>query len=180
MTEAYEASRKDDELLSTREEIALHNAMIVERWGRLQKLDASGKLWDRLKKLQLELEEARSMGDTAMMAKLLQRQSKIIKEGAEYGQIMREVSDLCERKSKLSSREFMRLKEMRQMLSQERATAIIVSLAASVREHVTDQEVLARISQDFSLLLDDDTGTSAGVKKQAKLPAPPVVIDEVT
>lgn len=155
MTEAYEAAMKDENLLSIREEIALHNAMIVERWGRLQKLEAASKLWADLKSVWAKLEEARAAGDTGAILKLLSRLGKIIRDGSATGQLMEEVSVLCERKSKLTTREFQRLRDMRQMVTQERVTTIIVSLAASVREHVTDATQLRQIAYDFSLLLDD-------------------------
>ena len=157
MVKTYEASMVDEQLLSVREEIALHNAMIVERMGRLQKLDASSKLWSDLKTNQKNLKAARAAGDTDTMLKLLQRQEILIERGSAVGELMDDTIKICQSKRKLAASESKMLRDNRLVLSQERATAIIVSLASSVREHVTDQTQLRQIAYDFSLLLDDRT-----------------------
>ena len=157
MTEAYETAMKDEQLLSIREEIALYNAMIVERWGRLGKLEAASKLWADLKVIWGNLEKARAAGDTDAMLTLLNQVGKRIRDGSEVGQLFSEVDKLCLSKGKLTKWEFQRLRDMRQLVTQERVTALVVSLCSSVRDNVSSSDELRQIAYDFSLLLDDRT-----------------------
>ncbi len=163
MTEIYEASRKDEKLLSVREEIALHDAMIVEFVSRLQKLGPSSKLWAELKENQKNLNAARAAKDTGTMAKLLQRQDGVIERGSAIGELWDDTMKTCQSKRKLTASESKMERDNRMVLSQERVTFILVSMATIVRNNVSNPTELRQIAFDFSLLLDDRTVDAANV-----------------
>lgn len=166
----FEAAKADPELVECRHELAL----VDSRMGQLAQRLQSGKdaeMWALL-----------SMQFSTLAASFDSLLSSINVEDDEGKQSLRETTDALEacrltvhevrasestwreiygaleQRRKLVETESKRLVQMEQMITAEKAVALISLLGGIVRKHVTDREQLASISRELIQLTAGETG----------------------
>lgn len=170
LSQRYNEGRNDPELLSLREEIALTHARMSEL---LKKVDTkeSGMLWKKARDTYKDLRAAISAQDASKMTACLLVLDETLSEGVSDYSAWEKVFSLVEQRRKLSESERKRLIDMRQIITVERAMAMIGAISGIIRKHVTDKVILAKIANDIRVVV---TGDVASKEKK-----PPDAADDV-
>jgi hypothetical protein len=159
LREAYEDASNDEELLSSREEIALLSARVAELAGRLRFGD-SGSLWADLRDVYDELQAAMNKNEVERMTACLLRMGDIIRMGNDNEGMWSEIRDTCETLNRVRASENKRQVELRQLIAAPQAIALMMAVVQIVQRNVTDARVLNRIQREVSLLLDVEEGAA--------------------
>jgi len=147
LEEKYKAARKDPDLLALSDEIAITDARIMET---LEKIDVAGashnwevlqEKWQELLKVQRLMNETR--GDPVRQAEL-QRQSanvlrelnEIIDSRAKNIEAWDDVDKLIEQRRRLVQTEGKRLADMKQIITAEKAMALVFALLDIIRRNL--------------------------------------------
>lgn len=175
MLETYERALNDPDLTSLRDEIAVIEIRIGELIGRLRETDGAAP-WDQLKKYSKILNTAiyRKSGDSYNpdIERIMLADKEIraaITAGVADEETWNEFRSIVRDKATLSKAESERLQAMGQIITAERAFALIMSIARSVQRHVMDQGTRNRIVGDIMALLqhgkpiDPESGDQARV-----------------
>lgn len=150
---AYERARTDGELIALRDELALVDARLT---ALLESLTSGGgaEAWERLSAAWRRLERAPT-GDAGQLerAAALRVIHDLIVAGAAEASVWSEVYDALELRRRLADTERKRLEALRATITAQEAMALIGTLAASVKRHVTDRAALAAITADLERAL---------------------------
>ena len=155
----YEEAMRDEELLSSREEIALLSSRVAELAGRLQFGD-SGNLWGDLREVFDELQAAMRGNKVERMTACLMRMGGIIKMGNDNEGMWSEIRDTCETLNRVRASENKRQVELRQLIAAPQAIALMMAVVQIVQRNVSDARTLNNIQREVSLLLDVDEGAA--------------------
>lgn len=147
MVEAYEASLKDPELLSLREEISLVDARITDLLKRID-TGESGRLWGLLSDAYDKLREHRN--DPAKGAYWLNEIGALIHRGVGDYAAWGELSNKLEQRRRLVESESKRMKDMQAMISAEETMALMGEIYVILQTHITDSVILDRIGRDIT------------------------------
>lgn len=152
LRERYEQALADPEIDSLRGEIALVDSRIfglIESLGK----DGTGNRWQALSKEYAKLNEARAITDAVEKAEAiaahLNEIGKIIRGGVNESEAWAEIVAIVEQRRKLAEGERKRLVDLNQMITTEQALIFMNAVADIVRTHVTDSEVMGKISRDL-------------------------------
>jgi hypothetical protein len=147
----YEEAQQDPTLVELRDELALLDARIADV---LQRVDTgeSGEIWERLHTEMAAFTTAERARDAKTMAQHLQTMRHLIQHGLGDSAAWGEVYTLIEHRRRVADSERRRLVDLHQMLSVEQAMLLVAQLAAIVRTHVQDRQVLAAIHADLQRL----------------------------
>lgn len=147
----YEEARKDAELLTLHEEVALTDARIFDL---LAKVDTgeSGAKWKLLRKVYNELIDAITSGDSTLLMATVRKIGTILDEGIHDVDLWVEVFATVEQRRKLVESERKRLDQMEQLVTVSEMMVLASALLSSVQSHVSDRRTLAAISADFNRL----------------------------
>lgn len=157
----YEEAQSDTELLSLRHDIALLEARVMDMLKRVD-TGESGDLWKRTGEVVTVLKNAFQDGDDGAVASAIADLEDLVSHGIEDWGTWREIGAVLERKRKLTDTERKRLVDMQQMITAERALALITAFTQVVKRHVTDTTTLLAISAELGTLLSqEDPGTAA-------------------
>lgn len=148
----YEAQRTDGDLLTLREEIALVDALIMERLRTLGS-GQTGELWQQLQYRYNEARMAAALGEKARMQRHFAAMRELIEEGASPSSERRELLDLMERRRRMVETERRLLVEMGLMLSANDLLTTLAVVVSIIEEHVEDGKVRARIGNDIRRLV---------------------------
>lgn len=152
LTEGYERSRQDPEILALREEIALIEARIGDLLKRVD-TGESGATWKLLQKTYKESTSAIRKGDQAEFQEKYAELGKVLNKGVSdysaWDEIMRSIAA----RRKLSDSERKRLVDMHQMISTEEALAMLQFIVKTMRTHIKDRQLLKDISEDLTTRL---------------------------
>jgi hypothetical protein len=152
---SYKQARRDGELLSLREEVALIDTFLAERLLLLDTGEA-GAVWLSLRKAWHRYQAVRG---TEFEPGALDDVGALIEQGAADYLARVEVQSLLQQRRKLAESERKRLVEMQQMITATEATVLIMALTESVRRHVNDRTALLKIADDFGRLLGPGSPT---------------------
>lgn len=153
MRETYEAGLKDQNLVELRADLALLDARMADVLKRVD-TGESGAIWQALKEAQAEADEANRAEDHIALGAALRSIRELIVRGHGDWAAWGEVRSILEQRRKLSESERKREVEAKQVISSERAMALITAVIDSVERNVTDRKVLTRISHDVSAILN--------------------------
>lgn len=154
LRERYDAAMADPELFDLRGDIGLLAARLIDR---LTDMDAAeSELWKELVGSVEQLDKARTAGDMEQFGKIVLDMRRQIRQGAESRAAWNEVRSLIRDRKDLIESERKRMVEMHQMVSVERFFVLIDAIIFAIRQHVTDQTALQKISTEVSQLLGNN------------------------
>ena len=153
----YKAAMTDPDLLSARDEIALVQLRIQDLMGKLKDGGTAG-LWDALRLKFIDVEAAIRAGDPAALDKGLMSLGQIIEEGSDAEQVWGEMYEAIEAKTKVSEREWRRLRDLRQFMTVQQSMDLVSYLVECVTRHVPDRDVLGLITRDMDRVLTAPKG----------------------
>jgi hypothetical protein len=148
----YEAALADETLLEMRDEIALVEARLQELLGMVE-AGESGELWKRLRDCHDRIFAARAANDQDELKLRMTELLSLVNRGATISKTWEEVLDTVERRRKLVESEWDRLVKMGQVLTYEKAMMLLSLVQDSIRRHVTDRSILARIADDIRAIV---------------------------
>ena len=159
----YEEARKDPDLLSAIDDIALIDARIADLLARVEGGE-SGELWAALHKAAQDVRAApRKKG--AEGAAAFRTATIVVLELIEQGHADRvawnDITRLIEKRDRIVSAERRRMVEAQQTISTRQAVAFAGALLDSVVRNVDDAHALAAIRDDFARILGQDGSRSA-------------------
>jgi hypothetical protein len=109
----------------------------------------SGPAWGELKSLHLELKGALNSQDSLTTNQALSEMGDIIESGVMHRAAWQEVYDVVERMAKLKRAEHQRLSAMHQMITVERAMAMVARVTKAVIDNVSDPSERMAIVSDL-------------------------------
>ncbi len=153
----YKDALTDPDLLSARDEIALVQLRIQDLMGKL-KDGGTADMWQTLRQEFVNVEAAIQQGDPGAMNQALQALGSIIEQGAESEHVWEEMYEAIEAKTKVSEREWRRLRDLRQFMTVQQSMDLVSYLVECVTRHVPDTDTLAKITIDMDRVLGGDGG----------------------
>lgn len=160
LRKTYNKVLGDPETLNAREEVAL----LRLRVGQLaSKLDTGepAQTWTELQGTFGELTAAIRAGNDELFKSSLDKLGALIKKGVDQEAIWAELTEAIESKTTVAAREHKRMVDMQQLITAEKALALINSIMHSVVRNVPDLQARIRISHDVRALInrgEDDEG----------------------
>jgi hypothetical protein len=152
LLERYGESLTDPDLLALRKEIALCDARLDDLLQRVDTNEA-GALWSGLRQAYNNLTAANDAGDAVAAASALNDIGRYISRGQGDYAAWGEIAHWQEHRRRLSETEAKRLVSMQQMISSEKAMALITSIGLIIKRHVTDRDALRAIVQELRALI---------------------------
>lgn len=159
----YRDAMTDPDLLSARDEIALVQLRIQDLMGKLQE-GGTADLWQSLRQEFADVRAAISAGDAGALDRTLSALGQIIDKGSATEDVWGEMYEAIEAKTKVSEREWRRLRDLRQFMTVQQSMDLVTYLVDCVTRHVADRDVLGLITQDMGKVLASPAG---------RLPQPP-------
>ncbi len=150
LLERYEEALDNKDLLTLRDEIALVDALVLDRLERMQKIEggATDERWLKLKARYERAVEAEKAGDQREMLRNFRAMASLL-AGATEAELRTEILELLERRRKLVETERRMLVEMGLMLSVTEAAALVAVITHIIERHVKDRATRAAISKDI-------------------------------
>jgi len=153
MRKTFEKVRNDPETLAMAEEIALLKVRIGQLVSQLQTGETSS-LWGDLQATYTELSAALQTGDIAAFRTSVDALGRIIQAGGETAELWSELYEAIDKKTEVATREWKRLVDLRQVITAEKALALITAIMHSVARNVPDMQARIRISNDVRELIN--------------------------
>jgi len=152
----YDEALSDDDLMALRNEIALLDARLAELLETIH-TGESGPAWGQLRDLHKDMKDALVQGDPQTIAERLKDMDELIDIGVRRGAMWQEIYDVAERMGRLKQTEHKRLQAMHQMITVERAMAMVARMTQVVVNNVDDPDTkLAIVSELRELTLRGD------------------------
>ncbi len=158
--EHYRRASDDPCYIELREEILLLDALIFEELIAAREGEGAA-LWEELGEQWRRFSEADPTKHPAAAGRALRRVGELIRDGVGRHAAQERAVDLIERKRKLSETERRRLVGEQRTITEEKALAFAAALAAVIRRHVTDREVLANVHADIARLIHENVSEGA-------------------
>jgi hypothetical protein len=155
LSERYQESIKDPEILALREEVALTDARLTDLLSRVD-TGESGALWKTAQSVFFDFRNANASGDQDKMKDALTGLNRILSLGVDDYKAWDEVGKTLEQRRKLVESERKRLVDMEQMISVERTMVLLSAVISVIRENVTDRKTLRKISTDIGRLISSN------------------------
>lgn len=154
LRKTYDKVLADPESLNAVEEIALLKTRIGQLVSRLQ-TGETGSIWGDLQAAYSEL-SAVMRGpdpDPARFRECLNRLGEVISRGADVETCWEELYEAIDKKTGVAAREWRRQVDLKQVITAERALALITAIMHSVVRNVADLQARTKISQDVRALI---------------------------
>ncbi len=148
----YQQALQDDELLATRESVALAEARIIDLLNGLE-AGAGTALWEQAKEAFAALDGAIRAGNGPKVVENVRLLERIITAGETQSETWEEIGAWMERARKLRETEQRRLVAMQQVITSEQAMVLVAALTLAVKNHVDDPGTLRAITDDFTRTL---------------------------
>lgn len=150
----YEVAARDPDLTSLRDEVVLVDVRIGQLLESLGQT-GSGRLWKEARQKFDAFKGASGKGKNAVGAArlALQELDDVLAQGLTAAATWDELRETLDLRRRLSDSETKRLKDLHQMISIERAWALLRALLIVVKDHVTDRDALAAITDQFGRLV---------------------------
>jgi len=151
MREKYLEAIGDPELLNLRSSIALVDARVEDRLGRVDSGE-SGAAWVNVRKcLDAFLKEFYGNGDHVALQ--LEELKLAIQKGLDDYAAWSEIQALLEQRRKIVESEQKRLVALQQVITVEKAMILFAAITDVIKRNVTDRQQLASISHELAGLL---------------------------
>jgi hypothetical protein len=155
LRETYEAALADNELLSLRDELALMRARLSELAGRLE-TGESATLWTELTEVYEGMQDAVRNGDVERIISLLDSLGNLVQNGNGNEETWEMIKETLDGTVRINQAEWRRLVDMKQMITAEKAIALVMAVVAAVMRHVRDPHVQSAIHREVSQILNID------------------------
>ena len=155
LSERYQESIKDPEILALREEVALTDARLTDLLSRVD-TGESGVLWKTAQSVFFDFRSANASGDQDKMTVALTELNRILNLGVDDYKAWDEVGKTLEQRRKLVESERKRLVDMEQMITVERTMVLLSAVISVIRDNVTDRKTLRKISTDIGRLISSN------------------------
>jgi hypothetical protein len=156
----YQEALRDPEALRLNSEIALIDARLQDVLRRVDSGEA-GSLWDKALECFARFQKAMESRDAASIPEIqnaIAELYQVLKRGQSDWEAWKEVKDLVEARRRLVDSAIRHQVHAQQVLSLEQGMLLISALANTVREHVTDRNILAKIQAGFLQLTQTSVG----------------------
>ena len=157
VADRYKSAMVDPDLLSARDEIALVQLRIQDLMGKL-KDGGTAEMWQELRDEFVNVEAAIRAGDPGALDKSLKALGTVIEAGSTAEEVWSEMYEAIEAKTKVSEREWRRLRDLRQFMTVQQSMDLVSYLVECVTRHVTDRDKLAMITKDMDKVLSAPQG----------------------
>ena len=141
LTERYEASLKDPELLELKNEIALIDSRLEDLLRRVD-TGESGGLWLAVQNTWRE----HKTGTPAEKARAAVMLDRLIEEALQDYMAWSEIQIALEQRRKLVESERKRLVDMQQYITSQQAMTLVAAMIGIIKENVRDRDTLQNIS----------------------------------
>lgn len=152
LIETYERSLRDPDMLSLKNDIAVVDSRLAELTAMLDRGE-SGAHWRKLRAAMKRLHEVQTFEEKRDAYEAL---AKIIEQGGEVFQVWEDIFTAQDHRRRLAMAERKRLVDMQASVTAEQAIALVHSVVALIRKHVTDRAILSALSADVAALLRRD------------------------
>jgi hypothetical protein len=149
MIEQYEKSLRDPDLLSLKNDIAVVDARLAELVAMLDRGE-SGTHWRQLRAAMKRLNEVKTFEEKR---EALENLGHMIAQGGEVFKVWEDIFTAQDHRRRLAMTERRRLADMQASVTAEQAIALVHSVVALIRKHVTDRAILSALSEDVAALL---------------------------
>lgn len=156
LLEKYEEAINDDELLSTRDDIAVVDARITDLLLRVDTGEAS-KHWFAASSALNDLTKAIRKSDTEGMASSINELKYNIGKGVSDYAAWNDVTSLIDQRRRLVESERKRLLEMQQYITVERINILIGAILHIIYGNVKDRNAIAGIEAGIRKLISAET-----------------------
>ena len=143
----YESGLSDGDLLSLRDEVALVDALVMDRIKRLE--GDTDKAWMKLGAQYEAARRAATTGDREAMLQRFAAMANTINKGVTETEVKRELLDLIERRRKLVETERRMLADMGLLMTVSELHTVLALILEIITTHVTDTETRVAIGQDI-------------------------------
>lgn len=148
----FEAALADPSLISMKQDLALLHLRIEELIQRLS-TGEHGTIWSDLKYWYDRFLVAMRKGEQEDAGIAIHQLGQVIEKGVSVEAAWSELFDSIERKTVVAGREWKRMADLQHLMSAEEAMALVTSIMASVRTHVSSAQEKALIAADLAGLL---------------------------
>jgi hypothetical protein len=149
---------QDDDYLSLRENIAHHDAAIMQTLEGMERGEA-GKLWEMLKADKGAMLQARIEGNQGKQANHLNSILALIDRGYKDYMARLELERQHLSRAKLVEAEGKRIERAQASVNVAQLTHIIIRMAEVVATHVTDDKAVQAITGEFYALVGNNTAS---------------------
>ncbi len=150
---SYEESRRDPELLSLHDDLALVESREKELLGRLS---VEQPPWQNV----LSSLDALMTADPDDIPELLEQHNKLIRDGAAAAKVhdrtWRQLQEVIEQKSQLAQAEWKRQKELQQLLPVADALTFVRTVLMAAKDTVKDESSLRALQYRINQLLPNE------------------------
>jgi hypothetical protein len=156
----YREASEDQELLALRSEIALIDSRLADVLSRVDTGESS-RVWKSLAEAYGKLRTAQLIGDEVGARYALAALGELITRGRDDWMIWADVRQLVRERKALVESERKYAIESQYMIAVDQAMSVMGLLIDSVRRHVTDQDALRAITDEFARLTGVPSPTAA-------------------
>jgi hypothetical protein len=153
LSSLYSHIETDDSLLSLRDDIRLIDAMIRDKFSKLD-TNESSKSWDLMRKAVDDLETGMDKEDYAGCRKALRAMRDVVDMRVAHYAAENEVRNGLEQRRKMIETEQKITLAGEQAISVERAMLLVGAIAGILKTRIHDTDTFTAIQQDISRLLD--------------------------
>jgi hypothetical protein len=145
LVQRYHDARKDPDLLALRDDISLIDVRLAKLVEALPEGGASHS-WGELQQAWQELLSAQRRGDEGTIKLAFGKLGEIISEGSQEANVWLNIERTLETRRRLTASEAKRLTDMQQVITYERAIALILAIVDVVRRNVQAYEEQGRVA----------------------------------
>jgi hypothetical protein len=157
LAERFHASQADPDLLNLKAEIALLDARLAELVERID-IDGAGSQWNLVAMVHAAMNQAIDENDMEELKQLVDKLGMAISRAVQDQQAWTAIGRVVEQRRKLVETEGKRRVAMQDLLDTNQALMLITAVTETVKRHVHDRDVLARIGADLRAIMARDGG----------------------
>ena len=148
---AYEAALDDPDLASLRHELAALDAMVADMADGLDGTDRQALA--KLRANQAAIRASIQAGDADKLNAAMNGQDELLEAGHKRMQLVFDLADLMEKRSRIAAREHRRMVQLDVMVRFDELLVRIGMLMEAVRNHVRDNTAIALIATEWQRIL---------------------------
>lgn len=157
----YEEARKDAQLLSLSDDLALLESRLCELLQALDTDDVAAQ-WGKALTVWQGAKEAAGAKNHAKQAEYFRELDGLLVRGADQAQQWAEIAEVMEQRRRLAETETRRLVHLQQFVTAQQVNLLVAALIRTVQTHVDDPGTRARLSVELARLLHREPPAGIG------------------
>jgi hypothetical protein len=149
----FEEALEDPEIVSTRKELAVVDAMLLDMYSRMDTGEC-GAAWRDLTTVHQEIMYHVQRQNGPAISKNLKTMQAVIERGSNEIMFIEEIGRLMDRRTRLAESERKRMVEMKQMISNDRLMVIAAKVVDAIRRilvrYIKDEKIQQRALSDIA------------------------------